>query len=186
MCKTLSEKADKLPIGRRDSAHKPVHQLKMSSRTTTLKPLQVASDSTPQTLRIHRVYPLGETCQFDTSLGSQSVIVHTEDAENVQNYEDSLLGKAGVAQRDLDAVLHEMNQQLAAIDVPSWHSFFEIVFGCLTCYVFGLEKRTKLRRGLENIRSFVKLKNAEIFNPKGVNLTDPKETAWLFLEFEPL
>jgi len=162
------------------------HPPRMTSRTTTLRPLQVASDSVPQTLRLPRVYPLGETCQFDASIGLSSVVVPSNSENDAPKYQDSVLGKAGIAQQEFVAVVHHINAKLAEIDVPSWTCFLETIFGCLTCYVFEgyMAKRTRLRRGLREIRDFVKVKNSELFNPNGVNLTDPKETAWQFLEFE--
>ncbi|PWN33319.1 uncharacterized protein FA14DRAFT_124421 [Meira miltonrushii] len=123
----------------------------------------IGRDKPREIVRIERDYTVGELCQFHPTFP-----LELEGRISPTLYSETI--------NDLNVIIIKANDPLwACID-----NTLAVLTLYISPYIFG----SKYKRETNNLRKRINEANQKNFNPVGLNLRYPSDTAFLFLELE--
>ncbi|PWN43723.1 hypothetical protein IE81DRAFT_288308 [Ceraceosorus guamensis] len=121
----------------------------------------IGRDRPREVIRVERDYTLGELCQFHPTFPLE------------------LEGR--IAPVQFGETINDLNEILIRAHNSGWAAF-DNVLAVLTLWISPLVVGSKYNREMKELRSLLDRVNKQLFNPAGLNVRDPAEAAFLFLE----
>jgi Golgin subfamily A member 7/ERF4 family len=123
----------------------------------------IGRDKPREIVRIERDYTVGELCQFHPTFP-----LELEGRISPTLYSETI--------NDLNVIIIKAND-------PIW-ACLDNTLAVLTLYISPFILGSKYKRETRNLRERINQANKKDFNPVGLNLRYPSDTAFLFLELE--